>query len=133
MNRLAPDVDLLKPSSASRLNKTSPTKGFSPIRRSGSPVRRAQIHEIELEHARKLKRDREELNAKLDINSNKPKMVKFNTDVEYLEKSTITSPKPKIARTEIDGESVMEEIKKIQKTQVDIMEKLDYILSKIDK
>lgn len=133
MNKLIPEADLLRPSSASRLNKTSPIKGFSPIRRSGSPVRRAQIHEIELEHARKLKRDRDEINAKLNIDHNKPKIVKFNRDVEYFENSTIPSPKLKINRSEIDGDSIMEEIRKIQKTQDEIMDKLNYILEKIDK
>lgn len=118
---------------------------ISPIRRSGSPVRRQQIHEIEQEHSRRLKRKQQEetsssSRSRDSSEPNEGKRVKFNTDVEYFENNSLLSPKlvthsTKAQTTGTDAVSELErlskEVEEIKRTQQVILKKLDFIIGKL--
>lgn len=113
-----PSGELLKTGSG-------PSVPISPIRRSGSPVRRQQIKQIENQFKRK--RDEEQ----------DKKNVKFNQDVEYFENSTLPSPQLKLRKmNEIDVQdsiqSLQTQIEELKSNQQNIMAKLDKILALID-
>lgn len=149
----------LKLSSASRLNaedlspkhrlrrarSLSPDKGdqvglkVSPIRRSGSPIRRQQIHEIEQQHAQQLKR-------KYEDHENRPRTVKFKKDVQIFENNSLPSPKlitegNNLKKQNVDFDSsnlkdqldeLTRDVDLIKYRQNLVLDKLDYIIRKLE-
>lgn len=101
---------------------TSPT--FSPIRRSGSPLRRQQIHDIERQNAR-LNHPSPQPPAK------KHKAVSFNSDIEYLEPKKSTKYSPDVNPDSIH--QLQRDVADIKTVQGEILHKLNYILDKLDK
>lgn len=128
MDLVQNEVTQLKPTET--INNPSPSKlspqrlrsardGFSPIRRSGSPERRAIISQYEQRHALRLKALSAQDPAEPTVK--KAKNVKFNSEVEYFDESLN------------ENVNIFEELKEIRKTQTILMDKMDLILNMLSK
>lgn len=123
---LRPRSSSVSPVRSNTSPKPSPNTSprFSPIRRSGSPLRRQQIHDIERQ------------NAKLNHPSPQPpakkhKAVSFNSDIEYLEPKESTKNSPDVNPDAIH--QLQRDVADIKTVQGEILHKLNYIINKLDK
>ncbi|EAZ63130.2 predicted protein [Scheffersomyces stipitis CBS 6054] len=103
------------------------SRGLSPVRRSGSPVRRNQISQLEHETARK-----RQLQLETQNQAKKPR-VTFKDEVEIKELETVDSKSEEPSTIEETVYKLKLDVSEIRNDMAKVMDKITAMDSKVDK